>query len=76
MTYDEARAIFLKSFRENEELYKSKLSDIEKYRKGDKRIRILDEKGAPVLNKRVKITQNTHEFKYGANIFLLDDFCL
>ena len=74
MTYDEARAIFLKSFRENEELYKSKLSDIEKYRKGDKRIRILDEKGAPVLNKRVKITQNTHEFKYGANIFLLDEF--
>lgn len=74
MTYQEAREILLKSFKENESLYKSKLSDIEKYRKGEKKIRILDEKGAPVSKKRVKITQKSHEFKYGANIFLLDEF--
>ncbi len=74
MTYSEAREIFLKSFRENEALYESKLSDIEKYRKGEKKIQILDEKGEPVSKKRVKITQKTHEFKYGANIFLIDEF--
>lgn len=74
MTYSEAREKALKSFRENESLYKEKLEDIEKYRKGERKVRILDENGAPVLKKRVKITQKTHEIKYGANIFLLDEF--
>ncbi len=74
MTYEETRADLLASFRENEALYNEKLSDIEKYRKGKKKIRILDKNGDPVSNKRVKITQKTHEFKYGANIFLLDEF--
>ena len=31
--------------------YRQKLEDIEKYRKGDKKVRILDQKGAPVSNK-------------------------
>ena len=74
MTYSQARELILKSLRENEALYKEKLEDIEKYRKGERKVRILDEKGTPVLKKRVKITQKTHEFKYGANIFLLDEF--
>ena len=74
MTYQEARELYLKSFKEHDDLYRKKLEDIEKYRKGEKKVRILDQKGAPVSNKRVKITQKTHEFKYGANIFLLDEF--
>lgn len=74
MTYSEAREMFLRSFRENDSLYKEKLSDIEKFRKGEKKVRILDDAGIPVSNKRVKITQKTHEFKYGANLFLLDEF--
>lgn len=49
MTYPQARELILKSFRENEALYKEKLEDIEKYRKGERKVRILDEKGAPVL---------------------------
>ncbi len=47
---------------------------IEKNRKGDCRIRIVDGNGVPQRNVRVKISQMTHDFKYGANIFLLDEF--
>ncbi len=74
MTYQEVRDDLLASFRENTALYEEKLADIEKYRKGDIKVRILNEMGIPVSKKRVKITQKTHEFKYGANLFLLDEF--
>lgn len=74
MTYKEAREILLKSFRENEKLYESKLSDIEKHRKGEKKLRFVDSDGKPIKNKKIKLTQKSHDFKYGANIFLLDEF--
>ena len=48
--------------------------NIEKYRKGDHTLRILDENGAPVVGARVKVTQKDHDFKHGANIFMLDEY--
>ena len=42
--------------------------DIEKYRKGDVTIRIIDEKGQPVKNTDVAITQASHDFMFGASL--------
>lgn len=46
-------------------------SNIEKYRKGDASITVLDKKGKPVANAMVVIQQQTHEFLFGCNLFVL-----
>jgi len=48
-------------------------SGIELYRKGFAEIKIVDCNNNPV-NAQIEIKQKTHEFKYGANIFMLDEF--
>ena len=48
-------------------------SNIEKYRKGDIKISISDASGAPVKNASIKLVQKSHEFRFGANIFMLDE---
>ena len=48
--------------------------NIEKYRKGDCKFRFTDENGNILANKKVKINQISHDFKYGANILMLDEF--
>jgi GH35 family endo-1,4-beta-xylanase len=48
-------------------------ANIERYRKGDAKFEIVDENGVPVSNAKVTVKQKTHEFKYGANIFMLDE---
>ena len=45
----------------------------EKYRKGNARVLILDENGVPQKNAKVKIRQLSSDFKFGANLFLLDE---
>ena len=47
--------------------------NIEKYRKGDAILKITDKNGEPLPNTKVKIKQTSHEFKFGANIFMLDE---
>ena len=46
---------------------------IERYRKGDAKIKLVDGNGAPVPNVSVKINQISHAFRFGANIFMLDE---
>lgn len=46
---------------------------IEKHRKGDGRIRITDKNGLPIKNAKIKLDQKAHEFRFGANIFMLDE---
>lgn len=46
---------------------------IEKYRKGDGRIRIVDKDGAPIPGAKISLDQKTHEFRFGANLFMLDE---
>lgn len=48
-------------------------SGIEKNRKGWAKIQSIDSEGNPVSDVHVHATQKTHEFKYGANLFLLDE---
>ena len=69
------RMLCMEKFEASEELFKTRIEpNIEKYRKGDCRLRLTDEKGNPLKNQKVKINQTGHDFKYGANIFLLDEF--
>ena len=46
---------------------------IERYRKGDACFKIVDGNGNPVPNARIKVNQTAHEFRFGANIFMLDE---
>ena len=46
---------------------------IEMYRKGYLNITVQDSEGNVIPGAKVKINQKTHEFKFGANIFMLDE---
>ena len=48
-------------------------ANIEKYRKGDLRLTVTDGEGRPIPHASVKITQVKHEFRFGANLFMLDE---
>lgn len=47
--------------------------NIEKYRKGFANLKLIDKAGNPIKNAKIKAVQKKHEFKYGANIFMLDE---
>ncbi len=64
----------LEYFKENEDFFENVIyPNIEKYRKGNMSISIVDENGNIVPNAKIKINQITHEFKFGANLFMLDE---
>lgn len=70
----ENRKKVLDLFDEQKGFYEQKVNDgIEKYRKGDAKIKIIGKNGAPVSKIAVKIEQKTHEFRFGANLFMLDE---
>ena len=46
---------------------------IELYRKGYAVITVKDENGQIIPDAKVKIKQKTHDFKYGSNLFMLDE---
>ena len=69
----ERRKIF-DLFEEQEDVWKEKVSvGIERYRKGDAWITVTDRNGNPIPNAKVKVNQISHEFRFGANIFMLDE---
>lgn len=75
MTNAEMRDKCLTPFSEQEALYKEHIyPNIEKYRKGDFRLKFTDRDGKPLAGVTVEVRQETHDFKYGANLFMLDEF--
>ena len=61
-------------FDEQEDFWKQRAVDgIEHYRKGNERITVADKEGKPVSNAKIKLTQKSHEFRFGANIFMLNE---
>ena len=46
---------------------------IEAYRKGKGRITLTDQSGRPIAGARIRAVQKTHEFRFGANLFMLDE---
>ncbi len=59
---------------ENKAWQKKIAENIEKYRKGDAKILVTDQNGKPIPDAKVTVTQDTHEFRFGANLFMLDEF--
>ena len=74
MTLQEAYDLYMKPYAENKELLSRIEKGIEQNRKGDCRVRLVDKNGKPLAGTRVKVKQASHEFRYGANIFMLDEF--
>lgn len=75
LSMEEKRRLWLKGFEEHPELMNKRVPEgIEKYRKGWCKIRLTDEDGQPLANKTVTVDQQTHDFKFGAHIFMLDEF--
>ncbi len=64
----------LELFETQKEYVDKRVSEgIETYRKGDLKIKIVDPSGKPIRNAKISITQKTHEFRFGANLFMLDE---
>lgn len=75
ITIEEKRRLWLEKFEQSKALYDGRIAEnIEKYRKGTASIRLTDAEGKPLCNARVKVKQKTHDFGFGAHIFLLDAF--
>lgn len=75
MTKQELRDLWLKGAEAHKELLEGRAKEnIEKYRKGNCKLCFKDKDGKPLVGKTVKINQTSHDFKYGANIFMLDEF--
>ena len=64
----------LELFEEQSALISERVSyGIEAYRKGNGRIRVVDKCGAPITNAKIRLSQKGHEFRFGANLFMLDE---
>jgi len=61
-------------FEEQNDTWRKRAAEgIERYRKGDGVVTVVDEAGNPVSSAKIKLTQKTHEFRFGANLFMLDE---
>ena len=68
------RKKLLDLFEEQKETWQHRSADgIERYRKGSAGITLTDKMGAPIANARVRVKQTSHEFRFGANLFMLDE---
>ena len=61
-------------FEEQRDFVNEKVSfGIENYRKGNKKIMVVNKNGSPVVGARIKLNQKSHDFRFGANLFMLDE---
>jgi len=68
------RRKILDLFEEQKDLWEARVaSGIEQHRKGDGWIKLVDQNGKPLSGVKVKLTQKSHQFRFGANIFMLDE---
>ena len=68
------RRKILSAFEEQQAFWEPRAAEgIERYRKGNGRITVVDKDGTPVPNAKIKLIQKNHEFRFGANIFMLDE---
>lgn len=64
----------LEKFEEQYEYMQERVnSGIEEYRKGDFTITVTDADGKGIDNVKIRVNQKSHEFKFGANLFMLDE---
>ena len=71
----ENRKIWMKDVEANRELMEGRVKeDIERYRKGWCKLRFVDGEGNPLKHYKVELNQISHDFGFGANLFMLDEF--
>ena len=70
----EDRRKILEKFEANrDELERSVQAGIEAYRKGGAVVKAVDSDGKPIAGAKVTVCQKNHAFRYGANLFMLDE---
>ena len=75
ISIEEKRKIWLEKYESKRDLFEGRVAEgIEQHRKGNATVHLTDEKGKPLSGVRVKIRQKTHDFGFGAHLFLLDAF--
>ncbi len=68
------RDIALSYFRKHSGFMETVVEEnIERYRKGNAEIKITDENENPIKDIKITVKQKRHEFKHGANIFMLKE---
>lgn len=68
------RKELLKKFEENKEYMEERIRyGIEQNRKGYCKLKVTDENGNAVEGAKIHARQKSHEFRFGANIFMLDE---
>lgn len=68
------RRKILQLFDEKSDLIGKKVAEgIERNRKGDAVVRVCDKSGKPIPGVVLNIRQKSHEFRFGANLFVLDE---
>lgn len=73
-TARECREKWFAKYYENKEAIDKRIAEgIEKNRKGHCQIRLTDDSGRGLAGKKIRVNQIYHDFKYGANIFMLDE---
>ena len=61
-------------FAAQKDFMNAKVADgIERYRKGNATLTVTDEQGNAISGARIKLNQASHEFRFGANLFMLDE---
>jgi len=58
---------------QKEFMQETALPNIEKYRKGDCVVTVCDAAGKPIPHRKVQVKQTSHAFRFGANLFMLDE---
>ena len=65
----------LELFEKNKEYMEERITGgIEQHRKGNAEICVKDKNGNIVPGVKISVKQKSHEFKFGANLFMLDEF--
>lgn len=74
MDAKECRALYEGPYQKDRATIDARIEEgIEQNRKGYARLRLLDAQGHPLAGKTVQVEQQTHDFQYGGNLFLLDE---
>lgn len=69
------REVVMKYFEEQKDFTEERVrSGIEQHRKGYCQIMFVDKDGQPITDITCKATQKSHDFHFGCNMFLLDEF--
>ena len=64
----------LENFEKQKDFFDSYVNTgIERYRKGDAKITVKDADGKAATDARIEVKQTSHKFKFGANLFMLDE---